>query len=213
VRTDEDVRRMLTDLAGRADHDVRTDRLELVHHRARRTARRKVVAASAIAVVLVTGGAVLLGSARDTAAPRPSVPAGSTTPTPTPTANQTPTPNTSPTSRGTLAPPDTTVPAFASCPSVTGSVVTLVADPDVPSPRCMTVTASQRLRVQNRTSAHGSTPVVVTVEVAGFAPRTLQPGASTTFDRPFGDYLAPGEHVVHLRPLYGGDGGGVVWLR
>jgi hypothetical protein len=208
VRTDDDLTRMLTDLAARADRDGPGERLSLVHQRARRTARRKVVAASAIAVVVVAGGAALLGTVRDTAAPAPSQPASSPTTStgPTPSVGSTPTP-------GVLAPPDRTTPAFAACPSAAGAVVTVVADPDVPSPRCTTVTAGQRLRVVNDTAAHGSTPQVITVTIAGFAPRTVQPGASTTFDSPFGDYLATGKHVVHLTPLYGGDGGAVVWLR
>jgi hypothetical protein len=82
----------------------------------------------------------------------------------------------------------------------------------VPTPRCVVVRPDQRLRVVNSSALHGSPPKTITVGWANYAPRVLKAGQATTYDRPFGEYLAVGVHDLRLPPLYAGSFG-AVWLR
>jgi hypothetical protein len=102
-----------------------------------------------------------------------------------------------------LVAPGSDTPAAGTCGSATGSVVEVVLNPDIPSPRCMRVTADQRLQVRN---AAGET---VTVTFAGFSV-TLDDGETHRFNQPFGDYLAPGVHRVSAS-IYG-ESGAEIWL-
>ena len=85
----------------------------------------------------------------------------------------------------------------------------MFVNPDTSTPRCLIVRAAQRLRVVNRSDHFGQPGRTVTVTFADFPPRTLRVGDATIFDRPFGEYLTPGVHVVHIS-LYGGGGGEVL---
>lgn len=124
-------------------------------------------------------------------------------------------PSTTPTaslSVATRVPADSTQPASGNCPVAPGTVVTFEVHQDAPSPRCWRVGADQRLRVLNPPRARsGQSAAAVTITFAGYAPRILQPGQSTTFERPMGDYLAPGVHslTISLYPA----GGAEVWLK
>ena len=103
-----------------------------------------------------------------------------------------------------LLAPDGDTPAAGTCGSFTGTVVEVVLNPDIPSPRCVEVTADQRLQVRN---AAGES---VTVTFAG-STVALGDGDTHVFDQPFGDYLAPGVHRV-TASIYG-DSGAEIWLK
>jgi hypothetical protein len=79
-------------------------------------------------------------------------------------------------------------------------------------PRCQIVRADQRLRVRNTTNAFHQPGEVITVQFAGYPTRTVAIGEETVFDRPMGEYLAPGVHDVHLS-VYRGSGGAEIWLK
>lgn len=110
-----------------------------------------------------------------------------------------------------LVPADAERPAAGICGTSSGPLATVEVNPDTPAPRCLTVRPGQRLRVVNVSSRFGQSGTSVTVTFADFPPRVLRVGDATTFDRPVGDYLAPGVHNVRIS-LYGG-GGAEVWLR
>jgi hypothetical protein len=80
----------------------------------------------------------------------------------------------------------------------------VVLNPDIPSPRCVKVTATQRLRLRN------STGESVTVTFAGSS-TTLASGQTHLYDQAFGDYLAPGVHRVSVS--FYGDSGPEIWLQ
>jgi hypothetical protein len=223
VNTDE-LGSALDHLAGRADGTQPSDRVAAVHRRARRNGRVRVGTATAV-VALLVGSAVALvsrthddaggqvpGGVPSTSAPSVATTASQVATSPTPT--QASTPAGSPTSVHTaaLVPADAQFPAAGGCPWVTGTVVTVDANPDVPTPRCVSVRADQVLRVVNTSAILGSPPKTITVTWADFAPRVLQAGQSTTFGRPFGEYLANGVHFLHMPPLYAGSNG-EVWMH
>jgi hypothetical protein len=110
-----------------------------------------------------------------------------------------------------LQPADSQTPAAGTCGMTTGPVATVELNPDVPGPRCLIVRADQRLRVVNTTNRAGSPGEVVTLRWPPFAERQLAIGASTTYDRPLGDYLAPGVHRLDSN-LYAGSGP-EIWLK
>jgi hypothetical protein len=93
-----------------------------------------------------------------------------------------------------LVPPDLGGPAAGACGDVSTDVVTVLLNPDVPSPRCTTVHVGQKLRITNATGSFGAVGKVVTITLKGFAPVTLQVGESYTFPKPLSDVLAPGYH-------------------
>ncbi len=100
-----------------------------------------------------------------------------------------------------LKPPDSDQPAAGICGLATDEIVTVTVNPDVPSPRCVQVTGTQRLQVVNATDA------TVQVTLAQFNVQ-VQPGQAQLFDAPFGSYLAPGVHLVRVI----GGSGPEVWL-
>lgn len=97
------------------------------------------------------------------------------------------------------------------CGGASGDVVTVVAYPGAPRPRCLTVTANQRLQVVNRSNADGQPGKPMTVTFAGFAPRVIPVGGSTLFDQALGEYIAQGVHVLKISVYPGG--GAEVWLK
>ena len=110
-----------------------------------------------------------------------------------------------------LSPPDADNPAAGVCGAADGALVTVVANPDTPAPRCLIVTANQRLRVVNDSNGFGQPGKPMTVRFAGFALRAV-PGEATLFDRPLGELIAPGVHYIRIS-LYPGTGGAEVWLK
>lgn len=90
-----------------------------------------------------------------------------------------------------LASPIADSPAAGICADFEGSSVTVTLGPDSPSPRCVRVTPTQRLTVEN---------VSGQVRQVGIGPFTAEipSGAARTFDTPLGDFLAPGVHVLSV---------------
>jgi hypothetical protein len=113
---------------------------------------------------------------------------------------------------GGLAQADSQTPASGVCtrPS-TDPLVTITVNPDTPVPRCATVSKDQGLKVVNASDNFNQDGTTVTVRFANLPPRVLKIGASTTFRRHFGGYLAAGVHILHVS-LYG-EGGAAIWLR
>lgn len=165
------------------------------------------VAAAAAAAGIVFGIVSLHGSTTGN-----QVLPGSTSTPPSSVTSPSPKPSTSPqlSKTGVLWPADADSPAGGICGSDSGAVVTVVANPDTPAPRCLIVTANQRLRVVNGSNLSGAGKPI-TVTFADFAPRVVPIGGATLFDRPLGEYIAPGVHSIHIS-LYG-SGGGDVWLK
>lgn len=110
-----------------------------------------------------------------------------------------------------LSPADADSPAAGVCGAASGPLVTVVANPDTPAPRCLIVTANQRLRVVNDSNRIGPPGKPMTVRFAGFAPRAV-PGEATLFDRPLGELITPGVHNIRIS-LYPCAGGAEVWLK
>lgn len=108
-------------------------------------------------------------------------------------------------------PPDATAPAAGACSRSAGSQVLVVVNPDVPSPRCVIVAAGQHLAVRNNTGEMGQSARTVTLRWADYPPRTVSPGALTSYPQPFGNYLMPGVHRLQAS-VYGQDGA-EIWLK
>jgi peptidoglycan hydrolase-like protein with peptidoglycan-binding domain len=96
-----------------------------------------------------------------------------------------------------LAPAETAAPAAGICDTAAGSLVVITLGSDAPSARCTVVAGDQRLRVVNGALA-------VTVWLADFRV-DLDPDEQWTIAAPFGNYLAPGIHTIHVS-IYGGAG-------
>lgn len=110
---------------------------------------------------------------------------------------------------GGLVPADSQGPAAGACGTANGTVIVIGIYPDTPEPRCAQVRADQRLEVTNDTNKFGQAGNPITVTFADFPPRHLNVGQSTLFDRPFGDYLETGDHIVHVD----GAAGAEVWFK
>ncbi len=152
--------------------------------------------AASLLVVAACGG---LGSVGPAASPSPlALITAPVTPSAVPTL-ATAVPPATP--EATLIPAISDAPAAGICAEAEGQWATVEIQPDVPSPRCLKVTAQQRLKAINRTE------VAVRVELGPFA-LDLQPGAEGALEQPFGAFLAPGVHQV-LAPPYSGP---EVWL-
>lgn len=124
-----------------------------------------------------------------------SVVAGPTTETPLPTIA--PTAQTQ-----SLATPYAMQPAAGICASFEGEIVEVTLNTDMPDPRCSEVRPDQKLRVINKTQNK------LEVSIGSFT-ASLEPGAETVFDTPFGEYLAPGVHQLMVSPCCGAE----IWLE
>lgn len=102
-----------------------------------------------------------------------------------------------------LKPADAAAPAAGTCGEAQDDVVTMTIRPDVPGPRCMIVSADQRLNLVNDSGG------TVTVGLSYFV-FSLEQGESRTFDLSFGQFLEPGVHRAAV-DLYLGSGP-EVWL-
>ena len=97
-----------------------------------------------------------------------------------------------------LATPYAQSPAAGICASFEGGTVVVNIYADIPDPRCVKVRADQRLSVVNQTQN--------TLEISlGIYQASLAPGAETTFDAPFGTYLATGVHILQVSPCCGAE--------
>ena len=107
-----------------------------------------------------------------------------------------------------LVPATSRFPAAGVCGRAAGAVLTVRIEPDTPDPRCTSVDEHQWLRVVNRTGDYGRRGHTVTV-VWATSRVTLEPGASKTFPRHFGTYLARGVHDLRVGSGYRAE----VWLH
>ena len=117
---------------------------------------------------------------------------GTVAPTPAlaPTATEAPTLRNSLLTKVPLKPADSDAPASGICASSDGDIVeaTLTAD-GPPMPRCVKVTAAQRLKIINGTTA----PVRI---MLGHFDVEIPAGRQAVLDKPVGEYLAPGVHLM-----------------
>ncbi len=102
------------------------------------------------------------------------------------------------TSPPSLATPYANMPAAGICGSFEGYRVTISIEPGIANPRCVQVTASQIFTVVNVTEG----PIDVSL---GTFQATLAPGQSIDIDKPFGDYLAKGVHLLGVSPCCGAE--------
>jgi len=182
---------------------------ELARRIKARKRNRKVVAASTFVALVATAlGLTLPSQSGSLVRIRPST-------SRTTTVGETTTVFSGPT---TLPPPSGLVPADSDLPRSgvcaeppAGTIVSILLLPDLPSPRCVQVTANQTLELVNSSASSGQSGQLVTVTFAGFPPRDIAVGESTSFAMPFSSYLAVGVHEIHIS-LYGGAGP-EVWLR
>jgi hypothetical protein len=100
------------------------------------------------------------------------------------------------------ATPVSDTPAAGICGQVEGEVATMTINPDVPDPRCLSVTSNQRLRVVN----HRGEPITVTLFNQTAA---IDIDGEYTFTATFGDLLLPGVHRLDVSPCCGGS----IWLQ
>jgi hypothetical protein len=136
-------------------------------------------------IVLAPGAAALLTLACSLLAPRGAADLPAATETPPPRAT-----------------PYALEPAAGICGEPAGEEAVMTLEPGIPDPRCMIVTADQRLRVINRTGAD------VEISLGPFA-LPLPANGETVFGPSFGDFLMPGVHVLGVDPCCGGE----LWLR
>lgn len=98
------------------------------------------------------------------------------------------------------------------CGRIAGQVVTFTINPDTPAPSCAIVASLQRLRVVNATNAYNQPGKTIIVYFANQPDRVVVKGRATTYQAPFGTYLAEGQHI--LRVSYFGDNADmIVWLK
>ncbi|MFN8512057.1 MAG: hypothetical protein U0841_05610 [Chloroflexia bacterium] len=103
----------------------------------------------------------------------------------------------------TLKPPDSDLSAAGICGTATSTVALVTINPDTPSPRCQHITPNQSLRIINHTDHPAD------IRLADHA-LTLPPQTEGSINQPFGDYLAPGVHVLEISTYPGG--GAALWL-
>jgi hypothetical protein len=101
-----------------------------------------------------------------------------------------------------LATPVAMQPAAGICAEGQGEVVTMRVNPDIPDPRCLRVHSDQRLAVFNGLEA------ILEVSL-GELKATIEPEGEHTFDRPLGQILLPGVHVLGTSSCCGGE----IWLK
>lgn len=90
----------------------------------------------------------------------------------------------------TLKPPDSDTPAAGICGRSADEIAVIrLNDPPPPDPRCLQVSAGQRLKILN------TSPISIRVALAGFEAE-LPPGGEALFDKAVGEYLAPGVHQM-----------------
>ena len=122
-------------------------------------------------------------------------------PTPTEPEKSSPTPNPTPITPPVLATPHAQQPAAGICGAVDGELALVEIFPDIPSPRCLQVTGTQRLLVTNQTGQG------LRIRI-GHHDLLLPAGEKAVIDAPLGNYLAPGVHLLDATPFSGPE----LWL-
>lgn len=100
-----------------------------------------------------------------------------------------------------LATPVSQEPAAGICASFDGETVEIRINADIPDPRCTRVTPGQRLKVINATAGR------VQVHIGPYD-AAIEPGGEHLLDTTFGEYLAPGVHLLQVQPCCGPE----LWL-
>ncbi|HSB65221.1 MAG TPA: hypothetical protein VLD65_01505 [Anaerolineales bacterium] len=101
-----------------------------------------------------------------------------------------------------LSTPYAQQPAAGICASSDGQIVEITINVDMPSPRCAKIRPEQTLVIVNATLS------TIQVSIGNFSTSIL-PGAQYPIDVPFGDYLAPGVHLINATPYFGAE----LWLE
>jgi predicted small lipoprotein YifL len=101
-----------------------------------------------------------------------------------------------------LATPYSQEPAAGICGSFEDEVVVITINPDIPDPRCVIIAPDQILKVVNNRQE------TLQVSIANME-ATIEPGSEHTFNVPFGQYLAPGVHLIEVKPCCGAS----LWLK
>ena len=114
------------------------------------------------------------------------------------------TPTTAPTTVAaeTKSPADSNTPAAGACGEATSSLVLVTIFPDVPSPRCVTVSTTQTLDILNNTDKTINA-------VLGSKKVTVAPNAHGYITDAFGNYLEVGVHDMTASPYPGPE----IWLK
>lgn len=101
-----------------------------------------------------------------------------------------------------LATPISQEPAAGICGGFEGDLVVITIYPDIPDPRCAIIKPNQMLKVVN------SRQETLQVSIANMT-TTIDPGSEYLFSVPFGQYLAPGVHLIEVKPCCGAS----LWLK
>jgi hypothetical protein len=101
-----------------------------------------------------------------------------------------------------LATPASQQPAAGICGAAEGNIVTVRINPDVPDPRCVIITSDQRLNVINNRDE------VIQISLGVFEAE-IDPGDESLAPLTFGEYLAPGVHLIEVSPCCGAS----LWLQ
>lgn len=107
-------------------------------------------------------------------------------------------------STASLVPADSQTPAAGSCNPVQGGTVSVTLNIDVPNPRCVIISGTQKLTLIN---GSGQT---VSLNYGSYVSQ-IPPGNSYTFPLAAGLFLSPGVHRIQTS-LYSGSGP-EVWLQ
>lgn len=193
--TEDHLHEMLSERAARVQPGpVPDDVVREAARPPRRVGSPALLAAAAVALV-ATAAVLVPVLGRDS--PRGPAPAASASGRPTPS---------SPASK---LPADSRYPTAGVCGRASPRVVTVLIEPDTPSPRCVQVRPDQSLRVVNRTGDYGQRAHPIRVTWIPGQPVALAPGRSHVFPGRFGDYLEPGVHDLRVTAAYSAE----VWLR
>jgi hypothetical protein len=93
-------------------------------------------------------------------------------------------------------------PAAGICATFDGPSVEITINGDIPSPHCAIIRPDQLLTIINATSS------TIHVSIGEFS-STILPGKQYSIDLPFGEYLAPGVHLISVTPYFGAE----LWLE
>jgi hypothetical protein len=101
-----------------------------------------------------------------------------------------------------LATPVSQQPAAGICGAAEGDIITVRINPDVPDPRCVIITSDQRLKVINNRDE------IIQISLGVFEAE-IDPGEESLAPLTFGEYLAPGVHLIEVSPCCGAS----LWLQ
>lgn len=124
--------------------------------------------------------------------------------TPSATALASPTTITVRTPRSVVEPATSAHSAHPCWTSPHTAYVTINLNPDTPDPICASVASWQRIALVNRSDAFGQHGHPLSFDLAPFPRTDLKPEETVRFDKPVGNYLAPGDHEIPSTPGFTG---------